>query len=226
MKKLLTLLIAGAMTLSLTACGGVDTTKFEESYAKAETAFNDLGDYMDENKAYIAPEAFTTVNQIGDKLEEHYTLIMENEDVTQEQADVAIEWVDTIPDAMAEMKAGLEVEIAQIKENATEPDPVGELKPFSQEDIATLQAAYDELSALNSNFVDAYDFLTEEEQAVVADVIGTVLTDLEAVLFSEEAIGSADTQGYIANVLNVLEASKAAWAETEARLLGGDSEVG
>ena len=106
MKKLLYLLLALMMCLSLAACGGPDKKAATDAFNKASNAFNEVsaivnedpeayGDFVDDMIGYA-----DMLNQIGEKLK--------GNDLDQETLDELAEWCGEVEQWAVDAKAVLE----------------------------------------------------------------------------------------------------------------------
>ena len=105
MKKLLYLLLALMMCLSLTACGGPDKKAATDAFNKASNAFNEVSAIMNEN-----PEAYgdffddmisyaEMLNQIGEQLK--------GDNLDQGTLDELAEWCGEVEQWAIDAKAAI-----------------------------------------------------------------------------------------------------------------------
>lgn len=119
MKKLLALVMTLLLALSLTACGGKpDKQPMIDAYNAASSSFNEVAILVNDNADLVAPEMIETLNKISDMLTEYKNL--QNEDLTQEQIDIAIDFLKTVPDSMQKIKDSIEQDLANA--GSTEAD--------------------------------------------------------------------------------------------------------
>ncbi len=212
MKKLLTLLLTGAMALSLTACGGVDTDAAIEAFNTTNTQLNTLGSYVNENVDKVDEDTVNEIQSIMDSMGA-FKAELESDDISQERVDEIIAELNSYP-----------AKITEIETKAKDLIEGGQA--LTEEDMSALQTAYDELFDIHGNFIAVYDQLDEATQAMVGDVIGASLLEIEAVLSPDGHVVITDKETFLSGVQNVLDSAKTAWAEIEAQMNGDTQEVG
>lgn len=98
MKKVLNTILAGllcfSMIFGLTACGGADKEPLKESYNKAAAVYNELATLVNENAEVIDESMIETFNQMADLLLQYKEKAENDEELTQEQVDNMIKWLD------------------------------------------------------------------------------------------------------------------------------------
>ena len=111
MKKLLTILLAAVLCLSLAACGGSGPDKQPaiDAYNKASADFNEVADTINANPDAYAQDVFDTMNEMADVLNQHQALLESDEDIDQEKLDQMIEWYGTVEDWVADVKEELDI---------------------------------------------------------------------------------------------------------------------
>jgi len=110
MKKLIVLVLAIVMCLSLVACGGgPDLEAASEAYTKASTAFNEVAVVMNENIDAFGEEEIDFMTEMAGALEE-VKAELESGDATQEQADEAVEWFEDVYERMEAIKEAYGIE--------------------------------------------------------------------------------------------------------------------
>lgn len=110
MKKLLTLVLALGMTLSLAACGGV-ATKAMDAFNKVNTQYTEIGTMVNDNVELIDAETIDTLNQIATDMEGYRAEIGADE-ITQARADEIIKLLEPLPAQLTEIKSAVEDMIA------------------------------------------------------------------------------------------------------------------
>lgn len=103
MKKLIALMLALLLCLTLVACGGPDLEEASAAYTKASTAYNEVATYMNENPDLFGEEEVDIMVEMSTALEQTKS-VLESGDATQEQADEAVVWFNEVYDSMAEIK--------------------------------------------------------------------------------------------------------------------------
>ena len=106
MKKLVSLLLAALLCLSLTACGGPDKQPAIDAYNKAATAVNALIEMMNSDGDVYA-DYIDTMNQIMADLNE-VADALENGDPDQDALDQLVTQCQTIEQLAVEAKAEIE----------------------------------------------------------------------------------------------------------------------
>ncbi|MGN0140893.1 MAG: hypothetical protein ACI4AD_01600 [Roseburia sp.] len=107
MKKLITLLMALVMCVSLVACGGVDKQPAIDAFNKASAAFNEVADVLNANPDAYDQEVFDTMNEMADVLNQHGELLKSDQEIEEEKLNEMIEWYGTVEDWVADIKADL-----------------------------------------------------------------------------------------------------------------------
>ena len=98
MKKMFRVVLIGLLCLTmvagLAACGGVDKKPLKESYNKAAAAFNELAELVNANSEYIDSSMIDTFKEMSDLLLQYKEKAENYEELTQEQMDKMINWLD------------------------------------------------------------------------------------------------------------------------------------
>ena len=98
MKKMFRVVLIGLLCLTmvagLAACGGVDKKPLKESYNKAAAAFNELAELVNANSEYIDSSMIDTFKEMSDLLLQYKEKAENDEELTQEQMDKMINWLD------------------------------------------------------------------------------------------------------------------------------------
>ena len=110
MKKLIALLLAFVMCLSLAACGGPDKQPAIDAFNAANTAFNEVANVMNENPDDFDQEIFDGMNSIATALAEYKELLESDEEITEEMLDEMIAWFASVEEVIAETKAEYGIE--------------------------------------------------------------------------------------------------------------------
>lgn len=96
MKKLVALLLALVMCLSLAACGGPDRQPAIDAFNAATDAFNEAAAKVNENLDAFTEENITDMNNMADLLEEYKNLLESDEELDEEKLEKMIEWFGTV----------------------------------------------------------------------------------------------------------------------------------
>ena len=98
MKKMIRVVLTGLLCLTmvawLAACGGVDKKPLKESYNKAAAAFNELAELVNANSEYIDSSMIDSFKEMSDLLLQYKEKAENDEELTQEQMDKMINWLD------------------------------------------------------------------------------------------------------------------------------------
>ncbi len=122
MKKLIALVMSLILALSLAACGSKpDKQPLIDSFNAASSSFDEVANLVNEYADVVAPELIDALNQTADMLIEYKNLT--EEDLTQEQIDIAMEFLNTVPDSMQKIKESIEQDLANM--GSTEVDDLG-----------------------------------------------------------------------------------------------------
>ncbi len=113
MKKIIALVLSLVLALSLAACGSKpDKQPLVDAYNAASSSFDEVANLVNDNADVVAPELVDVLNQTADMLLEYKALT--NEDLTQEQIDIAIGFLKTVPDSMQTIKDSIEQDLANM----------------------------------------------------------------------------------------------------------------
>ncbi len=113
MKKIIALVLSLILALSLAACGSKpDKQPLVDAYNAASSSFDEVANLVNDNADVVAPELVDVLNQTADMLLEYKALT--NEDLTQEQIDIAIGFLKTVPDSMQTIKDSIEQDLANM----------------------------------------------------------------------------------------------------------------
>lgn len=109
MKKLAALLLALVLCVALTACGP-DRQPAIDAFNEANTLFNEVAGYMNENPDEFDDESFQFMNDFAEVIAEHKALLEGDQELTEEKLAEMIEWYGTVKDLMIELKAEIGLE--------------------------------------------------------------------------------------------------------------------
>jgi len=107
MKKLITLVLALVICLSMFACGGPDRQPAIDAFNKASTAFDSVVNVMNENIEAYDQEIVDVMIEMSSLLTEHKALLEGEDELTQENLDEMIAWYGEVEAWVAEVKAEL-----------------------------------------------------------------------------------------------------------------------
>ena len=134
MKKMMTMILALVMILSLTACGGgVDASKALNTFNDTRTQLNAVSTLANDNIALMDQATVDALTKIANVFE-GYKGELESDKLTQKRADEILSELAAYPDQIAELKAQVEELIAAGSaepetEAETEPETAAETEP-------------------------------------------------------------------------------------------------
>ena len=107
MKKLISLVLALMMCLSLAACGGPDKQPAIDAFNRAKDSFNEVAMEINKEPDAYAQEVIDTMIEMANLLEEHGKVLSGSEELSQEQLDDMIAWYADVEAWVADVKAEL-----------------------------------------------------------------------------------------------------------------------
>lgn len=110
MKKLISVLLALIMCLSLVACGGPDKQPAIDAFNAANTAFAEVANAMNENPEVFPEDVIDSMVSLGETIAEHKALLAGDEKLSEEQLEEMIAWYATVEEMMTELKAEYGIE--------------------------------------------------------------------------------------------------------------------
>ena len=110
MKKLISLLLALIMCLSLAACGGPDKQPAIDAFNAANTAFAEVANQMNENPEAFPEDTVESMIELGEVLAEHKAMLEGDEELSEEKLEEMIAWYATVEEMIAEIKVELGIE--------------------------------------------------------------------------------------------------------------------
>ena len=110
MKKLIALVLALVLALSLVACGNTNKKLATEALEAVSKAFNELADKMNEDIGLYEDSAVEAITEIALALEENKQLLEDSKDFTQEQLNEMLTLFQSIADKVAEIKTDYGIE--------------------------------------------------------------------------------------------------------------------
>lgn len=91
MKKLIALVLTLVLSLSLVACGGVDTQPAIDAYNKLAENYNAFVDQENENLEAWAEEDIEYMNQVAEVITEYGTKLSDGAEFTEEEVNEMVE---------------------------------------------------------------------------------------------------------------------------------------
>ncbi|MBQ2881416.1 MAG: hypothetical protein IJE40_04045 [Clostridia bacterium] len=110
MKRLVALLLALIMGLSMVACGGPDKQPAIDAFNHAKDSFNEVAAVINSDPASYAQEVIDTMVEMANLLQEHGEVLSGDQEITEEQLDEMIAWYADVEDWVADVKAELGME--------------------------------------------------------------------------------------------------------------------
>jgi len=210
MKKLISLLLALAMCLSLAACGGgPDKQPAIDAFNNTSKTFNDFAAAVNEDIESYPDEFITIMTDMANLLNEYEALLSGDTDLSEEQLSEMIAWFGTVDEWVAETKTELEAMAADSA--ATAPADGAEI---TQEQLEALTAAYNTVAPLyNEAYIqaeangwlnDATTAAEIEAMSSTLGVIGTALTEDLTMLNGSDFDGLTSTLLQLEAPLNEL----------------------
>lgn len=208
MKKLLTLVLALGLTLSLAACGGADVTKALDAFNKVSDQYDALGTLVNENLDLMDATITDPITEIGTALAGYKTELA-SKDIKQERADEIVTLLEPLPAQLTEMKTAVEEIIAG----------GGAAAGMTDEQYATLDQLTIDLIAISTKYDEQYDSFNEETKAFVDGMVGTLEITATA-LESRDSITVEQADELIAGTQELITVAQDGWAQIEAQLAG------
>ena len=110
MKKLIALLMALVLSLSLVACGGPDKQPAIDAFNKASTAFDGVAAIINADIEAYDPEVIETMTEMANVLTQHKELLESDQELTQEKLDEMIAWYADVEEWVDSIKADLGIQ--------------------------------------------------------------------------------------------------------------------
>ena len=170
MKKLLVLMMAIVMTLSLAGCGGVDTEEAVNTFNTVSGKLDKVSGVANKNLELVDETTLNALKKISEELIA-FKAELESEDITQERADEIIKKLNEYPDQIADLKAKVDEMIANSAEKGewTYKDVTPEQIQTLSDVLAKLEPLYNEaVTAYQKNGWEADETATQELKTVSA----------------------------------------------------------
>ncbi|MEG1879216.1 MAG: hypothetical protein RR211_06245 [Pseudoflavonifractor sp.] len=202
-KRLLALATALVLTLSLTACGEkVDTSAMTSAFNATSAVYDETAKLMNDNMDKLDQQTIDDYKAISENMLELKSQI-ENESITQEEADAITEILKPMPDQLKEMKAAIETIIAAASAPAASDLPEG----ITQDQLDELAAVVAEIDPLYTEAAD----LAEQNGWFADDTTDQELTAIASLLDATDAgiadpalFIDADIATYITNIKKLI----------------------
>ena len=148
MKKLLVLMMALVMALSLVACGGVDTEEAAKTFNTVSGQLDEAAAVVNANLESVDEVTLDALNKISEELIAFKTEL-ESEDITQERVDEIITKLNEYPSQITDLKAKADEMIANpaVQEEWNYKDVTPEQIQALSDVMAELEPLYNEAAA-------------------------------------------------------------------------------
>ena len=110
MKKLIALVLAFVMGLSIVACTGPDKQPAIDAFNQAKDAFNEVAAVINSEPEAYAEEVIDTMVEMANLLQQHGELLGGDQEISQEALDEMIAWYADVEEWVADVKAELGIE--------------------------------------------------------------------------------------------------------------------
>ena len=110
MKKLIALVLALVLSISLVACGGADKQPAIDAFNKASTAFDQVAAVINAEPDAYAEEVIDTMIEMATVMQEHKALLEGNDEISEESLNEMIAWYGEVEAWVADIKAELGME--------------------------------------------------------------------------------------------------------------------
>lgn len=166
MKKLTALLLALALCLALTACGGgADTQPAIDAFNNTTAGFDALAEKINANPDVIDAELAQDLADMSALLGEYKALLESDQEITQESVDDMIAWFGTVDALVEEINGEIDAALAA----------GGEEEGITDEQIAALTEVYNQIAPLYNEVYAAAEkngWLADEQTAAELDAVG------------------------------------------------------
>ena len=186
MKKLLTLLLALAICLSLAACSGVDTQPAVDAFNSASTAFDALANKVNAEPGAYRQDFVDSMVDMSTVLTEYKTMLEGGDSLTEEDVTALVQefndieaWVNDVDANLEIMKAGdLQAAIDAFNNTATVFDEVANAinaDPSAfPEDLVTTMSDFADLLGEYKTLLESNDTLDPASVQSIVDWLATV----------------------------------------------------
>lgn len=108
MKKIIVLMLAMIMVISLVACGDSKKQELIDSFNEASDEFNETAEYMNAHLDQVDDELISVSQQMSELLTQYKNIIEGDTEISDEQQQEMIDWFATVVDWANEAKTELE----------------------------------------------------------------------------------------------------------------------
>lgn len=110
MKKLIALVLALVLSISLVACGGADKQPAIDAFNKASTAFDEVANAINADPDAYEQEVIDAMVEMATVMQEHKALLESSEDISEEKLAEMTAWYAEVEQWVAAVKADLGME--------------------------------------------------------------------------------------------------------------------
>ena len=189
MKKLVSLVLATVMCLSMVACGGVDKQPAIDAFNNANGAFTELANAMNENLDLYSEEFVDVMMQMSASLAECKALLESDQELTEEDVAALVSNLNDIDAWVADATGLAEEEAAAeevVEEEVVAEDVVVDMDA-AIEVFNGLTTAFDAMATEVNNNADAFSEEFIDEMIAMSEVLAECKAGLESgVELSEE----------------------------------------
>ncbi len=189
MKKLVSLVLATVMCLSMVACGGVDKQPAIDAFNNANGAFTELANAMNENLDLYSEEFVDVMMQMSASLAECKALLESDQELTEEDVAALVSNLNDIEAWVADATGLAEEEAAAeevVEEEVVAEDVVVDMDA-AIEVFNGLTTAFDAMATEVNNNADAFSEEFIDEMIAMSEVLAECKAGLESgVELSEE----------------------------------------
>ncbi len=190
MKKLVSLVLATVMCLSMVACGGVDKQPAIDAFNNANGAFTELANAMNENLDLYSEEFVDVMMQMSASLAECKALLESDQELTEEDVAALVSNLNDIEAWVADATGLAEEEAAAeevVEEEVVVAEDVVVDMDAAIEVFNGLTTAFDAMATEVNNNADAFSEEFIDEMIAMSEVLAECKAGLESgVELSEE----------------------------------------
>ena len=107
MKKIVAMILALVLCLTLAACGGADKQPAIDAFNKANTAFTEVATAINADIEAYDDEVIEVMTEMAGVLAQHKELLESDEELTEEKLNEMIAWYGEVEQWVADVKTEL-----------------------------------------------------------------------------------------------------------------------